>query len=223
MRRSVLLASLVASSVAAAEPPGETAPAPAPRPPPAPLAPFKSHLEAAVRVGYGWMNTVGDPNPSGNGPCFDGEVAWRFRYISFGVFGELFTMRDNWYTNNQAQGITADARYDFFDLGARVTVHVGARTGTFFGVGLAWEWVLESGRESICYCANDYCTPCNPGPINQPYSQWSNAPLVELHIGATLPKTGPVSMELMAIFGAGFNPDTGDNLTMGRLAIGARF
>ena len=48
------------------------------------------------------------------------------------------------------------ARYELFDVGARVTLH--SRDGLFFlGTGLAKEWVRESGRgKSSCACANDY-------------------------------------------------------------------
>ncbi len=210
MWRRVLFACLVVSTSAAADPV---------------QADFTPHAELVVRAGASRMSTDSDlgPTPSGSGPCFDGELAWRFRMVSFGVFGAFYTLRDQTYSNDQSFATSNDARYELFDVGARVTLH--SRDGLFFvGTGLAKEWVRESGRGSSCACANDYCDPCTPIYTDQRRVQWSSAPLFELHVGVTLRRMGPMSIDIMALVGVGSNPDdAGYGLATERLVMGARF
>ncbi len=192
----------------------------------APLRDFEPHWEYVVRLGYSWMSTSSNfgPTPGGNALYLDGEAAWRVEHVSFGGFSAFYTLRAQGDMNDQATDTRTDARYNLLDLGGRVTYHTGGAAGLAVGFGIADEIVYESGRASNCVCANNYCNPCTGGYTNAPYSQWSHAPLFELHVAATLPKIGPVAIELMALLGYSLNPDDHDYLlATKRLAIGGRF
>jgi hypothetical protein len=205
--RSAGLAMLLTSALASAEP-------------------SESHVEYAARAGYGWMTTEHDfmPSPHGTGPSIDGEVAWRSPALSVGAFGAFYTFRTFTDNNDQTNDFRENARYAIADLGWRANLHSPGDGGPYAGVGLALETTLEYGRQSSCYCENNYCNPCTPQYSNRSYSQWSFAPLFEVHLGFTLPKTGPVALDLLLILAYGLNPDDHSvGLSTQRLTVGARF
>jgi hypothetical protein len=186
----------------------------------------ESHIEAVIRVGISSMTTENNlgPAPAGHGPGIDGELGWRSPHLSVSAFGSFSTLRTQTDANDQDTDRQTDARFSTLDLGWRANVHMAGSVGPIAGVGLAAEIVRESGRASQCYCANNFCDPCTPTYSNQPYTQWSVTPLFEVHVGGTLPKTGPIALELLALIGFGMNPDDhGYSLTTERFTIGARF
>jgi hypothetical protein len=154
----------------------------------------------------------------------DGELAWRSSpHATVALFGAFYTLRSQTDVNDQTTGTQTDARYDVFDIGARVTFHAARGWGPLVGFGLAEESIRESGRASQCYCENNFCDPCDPTYSNRPYTRWNNDPLLEAHVGTTFPTTGPITLELVALGGISVNPDGGGALFTGRLAIGARY
>jgi hypothetical protein len=208
MRQAVALVVLLVSSLATAD---------------APEGAFAdSHVEYILRLGATWITTddnVGiGPNPKGYGPALDAELAWRAPHVSLAAFSTLSTLRIRTDTNDQEGDIKSDARFMLLDVGWRVSLHSDSGAGPLIGIGIAGEIMRESGHRTACQCANNYCSPCTPLYSDQPYTNWSLAPLVELHVGATLPKTGPFSLELLALVGTSTN-----RLVTERLAIGGRF
>lgn len=164
------------------------------------------------------------PAPSGHAPSVDGDLAFRWARVSVAWFASFYTLRAKTDADDQAVDVKTDGRYAFLDVGGRVSVHTGDTGGAFFGIGFADEVVRESGHASKCYCANNFCSPCNPVYENQPYTRWSESPFVEVHLGGTFPKIGPVAIEVLALAGLAFNPDDhGWFLWTKRIAIGARF
>ncbi len=217
VRRGIVCVSLLVSSLATAEPPeGAFA---------------DSHLECILRLGATWVSTDDNlgigPNPKGVGTALDAELAWRAPHVSLSVFSTLSTLRIRTDTNDQEEDVMADARFTLVDLGWRVSLFSGSGTGPFIGLGVAAEVTRESGRRTACQCANNYCSPCTSLYSDRPYTNWNLAPLVEVHVGVSLPRTGPFSLELLALVGMSTNPDGYDidfwSLTTERLAIGGRF
>lgn len=200
----IVLAGVVVSSVAAADP----------------------HAEFAVRAGANWVTT--DSNlelaPGGRGLCLDGEVAYRAGAFSVSVFAAYTTFRAHTYANDQDEGTTTDARFHFLDVGWRASLHgEDGHAGPIVGIGLAAEGEYESGRKSVCYCQNNFCDPCTTEYTNQPYTHQNLAPMFELHIGATLPKIGRFAPEILGILGWSLNPDADGGLETKRIVIGTRF
>lgn len=214
MRLGAVVAILVTTSVSSAQPHKE------------PVLDDEGHLEYVVRVGYASMATDSNfgPAPSGHGPTVDGDVAFRWPRVSVAWFASLYTLRAEAYANDQTIATRTDARYGFLDVGGRANVHTSESGGAFFGIGFADEIVRESGRGSSCYCANNFCSPCNAIYEDRAYTRWSQSPFVEVHLGGTFPKIGHVAIEVVALAGLAFNPD--DHawfLWTKRIAIGARF
>lgn len=184
------------------------------------------HVEDVLRTGCSWMSATGGnygPDASGAGVYLDNEVAWRSEHLSVGMFAALYTLRAATYVDDQDTMTSADARYVFGNLGGRVTVHSAARAGVYAGIGIADEAIYESGRRTQCVCANELCNPCGGGYANETYTRWTQGPLFELHAGGTLPRTGPVAIDVMALVGADLAAEHGWIITTERLAIGARF
>ena len=99
----VLLASLVVSSIAGAEP----------------------RVDSVVRLGYSSMSTdnnITGPDPSGSGPCGDGEVTWRYEHVSVGLFGAFYTLRANMDSDDQRARVWTAARYELFDASCNTPI-----------------------------------------------------------------------------------------------------
>ena len=214
MRLSAVVAILVTASVSSAEPHE------------GPTAEREGHLAYGVHLGYATMATDNNlgPAPSGDGPSVDADLAFRRPRVSVAWFASFYTLRAETDADDQTVDLRADARYKFLDVGGRASAHIGDSAGAFFGIGFADEIVHETGHASKCYCANNFCNPCNAVYEGLAYEQWSQSPFVEVHIGGTFPKIGPVAIEVLALAGLAFNPDDhGWFLWTKRIAIGARF
>ena len=178
--------------------------------------------DAAVRAGVALIGADGDQGLHGFAPYVDGELGLRTRYASLTGAGSIFSLRSHFSWSDQDIWVDSDARYVAFDLGFRVTLHGESREGPFWGIGLGFETVYETGRAATYTCANDLCDP-RTGPGYQPFRRWKSVPLGKVHAGFDV-DTGSGLLDVIAIAGYGGDPDHGTSgLWTLRLAAGLRF